>query len=106
MTLCRVLLSDTQWLAVGLAGQALFSARFMLQWVRSEQAGRSVLPVGFWYFLPVGFWYLSAGGGLILTVYAIRSEDPVFILGQAAGLVVYLRNLWLIHRVPMDRAGS
>jgi lipid-A-disaccharide synthase-like uncharacterized protein len=98
MTLCRVLLSDTQWLAVGLAGQALFSARFMLQWVRSEQAGRSVLPVG--------FWYLSAGGGLILTVYAIRSEDPVFILGQAAGLVVYLRNLWLIHRVPMDRAGS
>lgn len=98
MTLCRVLLSDTQWLAVGLAGQALFSARFMLQWVRSEQAGRSVLPVG--------FWYLSAGGGLILTVYAIRSDDPVFILGQAAGLVVYLRNLWLIHRVPMDRAGS
>lgn len=98
MTLCRVLLSDTQWLAVGLAGQALFSARFMLQWVRSEQAGRSVLPIG--------FWYLSAGGGLILTVYAIRSEDPVFILGQAAGLVVYLRNLWLIHRVPMDRAGS
>ena len=98
MTLCRVLLSDTQWLAVGLVGQALFSARFMLQWVRSEQAGRSVLPVG--------FWYLSAGGGLILTVYAIRSEDPVFILGQAAGLVVYLRNLWLIHRVPMDRAGS
>lgn len=98
MTLCRVLLSDTQWLAVGLAGQALFSARFMLQWVRSEQAGRSVLPVG--------FWYLSAGGGLILTVYAIRSADPVFILGQAAGLVVYLRNLWLIHRVPMDRAGS
>jgi lipid-A-disaccharide synthase-like uncharacterized protein len=98
MTLCRVLLSDTQWLAVGLAGQALFSARFMLQWVRSEQAGRSVLPVG--------FWYLSAGGGLILTVCAIRSEDPVFILGQAAGLVVYLRNLWLIHRVPMDRAGS
>jgi len=93
-----VLLSDTQWLAVGLAGQALFSARFMLQWIRSEQAGRSVLPVG--------FWYLSAGGGLILTVYAIRSEDPVFILGQAAGLVVYLRNLWLIHRMPLDRAGS
>lgn len=93
-----MLLSDTQWLAVGLAGQALFSARFMLQWIRSEQAGRSVLPVG--------FWYLSAGGGLILTVYAIRSEDPVFILGQAAGLVVYLRNLWLIHRMPLDRAGS
>lgn len=83
-----------QWLAVGLAGQALFSARFMLQWLRSEQVGRSVLPVG--------FWYLSAGGGLILTVYAVRSEDPVFIIGQSAGLLVYLRNLWLIHKTPMD----
>lgn len=61
----------------------------MLQWLRSEQAGRSVLPVG--------FWYLSACGGLILTLYAIRSEDPVFILGQGAGLIVYFRNIWLIN---------
>jgi len=83
-----------QWLAFGLAGQALFSARFILQWVRSEQLGRSVLPVG--------FWYLSAGGGLLLTVYAIRTEDPVFILGQSVGLLVYLRNIRLIHKTPMD----
>jgi lipid-A-disaccharide synthase-like uncharacterized protein len=83
-----------QWLAFGLAGQVLFSARFILQWVRSEQLGRSVLPVG--------FWYLSAGGGLLLTVYAIRTEDPVFILGQSVGLLVYLRNIRLIHKTPMD----
>lgn len=90
------MLGDTEWLAIGLCGQALFSARFMLQWLRSEQAGRSVLPIG--------FWYLSAIGGSILTLYAIRSEDPVFILGQGAGLVVYFRNLWLIHATPTDRA--
>lgn len=84
--------SDTYWLSVGLLGQALFSARFLLQWAKSEQAGRSVLPIG--------FWYLSTLGGLVLTVYAIRLQDPVFILGQSAGLLVYLRNLWLIHRSP------
>jgi lipid-A-disaccharide synthase-like uncharacterized protein len=84
--------SDTYWLSVGLLGQALFSARFLLQWAKSEQAGRSVLPIG--------FWYLSTLGGLVLTVYAIRLQDPVFILGQSAGLLVYLRNLWLVHRSP------
>jgi lipid-A-disaccharide synthase-like uncharacterized protein len=89
-----LMLSDAQWLAVGLAGQALFSARFVLQWARSEKAGRSVVPVG--------FWYLSAGGGLVLTVYAIRLADPVFIIGQGAGLLVYFRNLWLIHRPRLD----
>jgi lipid-A-disaccharide synthase-like uncharacterized protein len=89
-----LMLSDAQWLAVGLAGQALFSARFVLQWARSEKSGRSVVPVG--------FWYLSAGGGLVLTVYAIRLADPVFILGQGAGLLVYFRNLWLIHRPRLD----
>ena len=89
------MLGDSEWLVIGLSGQALFSARFLLQWWRSEQAGRSVLPVG--------FWYLSAIGGSILTLYAIRSEDPVFILGQGVGLLVYFRNLWMIHAAPMDR---
>lgn len=84
--------SDAYWLSVGLLGQALFSARFVLQWARSEQAGRSVLPLG--------FWYLSTAGGIVLTIYAIRLKDPVFIIGQATGLLVYLRNLWLIHRSP------
>lgn len=83
---------DAYWLSVGLLGQALFSARFVLQWARSEQEGRSVIPLG--------FWYLSTAGGIVLTIYAIRLRDPVFIVGQATGLLVYLRNLWIIHRSP------
>ena len=92
------MLNDTEWLAVGLAGQEFFSARFMLQWLRSEQAGQSVVPLG--------FWYLSVVGGLILTAYAIRSGDPIFILGQSVGLIVYFRNLWLIHTRPGKRAAE
>jgi lipid-A-disaccharide synthase-like uncharacterized protein len=82
------------WLAVGFFGQALFSMRFLVQWWRSERAGNSVVPVA--------FWYLSLGGGLLLLTYAIYRRDPIFILGQLSGVVVYLRNLHLIrrHRVP------
>ena len=75
---------------VGLAGQLLFSARFIVQWVASERAGRSVMPVAFWYF--------SLAGGLVLLAYALYRADPVFILGQAAGTFIYLRNLMLIYR--------
>ena len=78
------------WLVVGFIGQALFSMRFLLQWVKSEREGRSVIPVAFWYF--------SLAGGLVLVAYAIYRADPVFILGQAAGIVIYLRNLYLISR--------
>ena len=82
------------WLLVGLAGQGLFSLRFLVQWWRSERVQRSVVPVG--------FWYLSLGGGLLLLFYAIHRRDPVFTLGQATGVVVYLRNLQLIHRAPQS----
>lgn len=78
------------WLVVGFVGQALFSMRFILQWVRSEREGRSVIPVA--------FWYLSLAGSVALLAYAIHRVDPVFILGQAAGIVIYLRNLYLISR--------
>jgi lipid-A-disaccharide synthase-like uncharacterized protein len=81
------------WLVVGFLGQAMFSLRFLVQWWRSERAGRSVVPIG--------FWYLSLAGGLILLSYAIHRRDPVFVAGQASGVLVYLRNLQLIHR---DRA--
>lgn len=77
------------WVAFGLGGQLLFTARFLVQWLASERAGKSVVPVV--------FWYLSVGGGLILLSYAIYRRDPVFILGQSFGVVIYLRNLWLIH---------
>lgn len=78
------------WLIVGFLGQLLFSMRFLLQWVQSERAKKSVIPVAFWYF--------SLGGSLVLLAYAIHRQDPVFILGQAVGLVIYLRNLFLISR--------
>jgi lipid-A-disaccharide synthase-like uncharacterized protein len=75
---------------VGLAGQALFSARFLVQWIATERRRESVVPRQFWYF--------SIGGGLTLLAYAIHRLDPVFILGQGAGLFVYARNLYFIHR--------
>lgn len=77
------------WIAIGLAGQALFSARFIIQWWASEKARRSVVPKTFWYF--------SLAGSAVLLTYAIYRVDPVFILGQAAGFAIYLRNLWLIE---------
>ncbi len=78
------------WLAVGFLGQACFSARFLVQWIASERRRQSVVPVYFWYF--------SLAGGVILLAYALHRRDPVFILGQAAGLVIYARNLYLISR--------
>ena len=83
-------MDDNIWLGVGLLGQALFSARFIIQWIYSEKVKRSVVPVAFWYF--------SLAGGLVLTAYAIYRQDPVFIIGQGAGLVVYFRNLMLIRK--------
>ena len=82
--------TDHIWLAIGFAGQALFASRFLIQWLKSEMEGRSVIPVAFWYF--------SVGGGIVLLAYAIYKRDPVFILGQATGLIVYGRNLYLIFR--------
>jgi lipid-A-disaccharide synthase-like uncharacterized protein len=78
------------WLLVGLLGQALFASRFIVQWFKSEMEGRSVIPIS--------FWYCSVGGGMVLLAYAIYKADPVFIIGQASGLVVYARNLYLIFR--------
>lgn len=78
------------WLSVGFLGQAFFSSRFLVQWIASERKRESVIPVSFWFF--------SIGGGATLLIYAIYRQDPVFILGQGAGLFVYLRNLYLIWR--------
>lgn len=78
------------WLAIGFLGQALFSARFIVQWLVSEKRRRSVTPVAFWYF--------SLAGGVILLAYAIHRRDKVFMVGQATGLIVYVRNLMLILR--------
>ena len=88
--------AEQVWLAVGLLGQALFSARFLVQWIASERHKRSVVPRAFWYF--------SVGGGLTLLAYAIYRRDPVFIIGQGAGLFVYARNLWFIYRPAASAA--
>lgn len=77
------------WVVVGLGGQLLFTARFLVQWIASERARDSVVPLAFWYF--------SMAGGAILFAYAVYRKDPVFILGQSMGLFIYSRNLWLIH---------
>lgn len=92
--------SDIVWLTVGLLGQLMFTGRFIVQWIASERAGRSVMPVAFWYF--------SIIGGLIVLAYGVHKLDLVIILGQLPGVVVYSRNLWLIHKgrkAGFDEAG-
>ena len=81
---------DLLWVAIGFFGQALFSARFLVQWIASERRKESVIPTYFWYF--------SIGGGLVLLSYAIHRHDIVFGVGQAAGLFVYARNLYFVYR--------
>jgi len=80
------------WLLIGFAGQGLFASRFLVQWFKSEIEGRSVIPVAFWYF--------SLGGGVITLFYAIHvgKDAAPFIAGQAGGLIVYARNLYLIFK--------
>jgi lipid-A-disaccharide synthase-like uncharacterized protein len=76
------------WLAVGFLGQALFTARFLVQWLASEKKRNSVTPVA--------FWWLSLLGGAALLSYAIFRHDPVIVTGQGLGLFVYVRNLMLV----------
>ena len=78
------------WIVLGFVAQAFFTARFAVQWLASERAGRSVIPIAFWWF--------SIGGGLLLFAYALYRRDPVFILGQGFGVFVYLRNLYFVLR--------
>ena len=80
---------ELAWVAIGLGGQLMFMLRFVVQWIVSERARRSVIPVA--------FWWMSIAGAAILLAYAIHRRDPVFILGQSLGFLVYVRNLWLIH---------
>jgi lipid-A-disaccharide synthase-like uncharacterized protein len=82
--------SGTLWLTIGFVGQILFGSRFVVQWLASEKAKQSIVPLS--------FWYLSLAGGMVLLAYAIYQRDPVFIAGQAAGSVIYIRNLVLIRR--------
>jgi lipid-A-disaccharide synthase-like uncharacterized protein len=82
------------WLSVGFSGQIVFGSRFVVQWIISEKQGRSVVPTV--------FWYLSIVGSLLLFTYATYRIDPVFMVGQAGGLMIYTRNLVLIKREETD----
>lgn len=90
--------ADTIWLAIGFAGQLLFTSRFLVQWIASERSGRSIVPLAFWWF--------SLAGGATLLAYALWRQDPVFAVGQASGLVIYVRNLMLIARSNRREARS
>ena len=89
---------STPWLAFGLLGQTAFFSRFLVQWIASERAGRS--------YVPMAFWYLSLLGSVILLIYAIHRAEPVFLLGYLPNSVVYIRNLVLIQRSGADGSPS
>ncbi len=78
------------WLVIGFVAQGAFFMRFLVQWIESERRKQSVIPTAFWYF--------SVVGGAMLLAYAIYRKDPVFIVGQGMGLLIYTRNLVLIYR--------
>ena len=83
------------WVLLGFVAQGFFTARFVVQWIASERAGKSVIPLA--------FWLLSIGGGVLLLAYALYRRDPVFIAGQSFGVFVYLRNLYFVLR---ERRGA
>lgn len=85
-----MVLTPSSWVVIGLAGQFFFTMRFVVQWIATEKNKKSVMPESFWYF--------SIAGSVILLWYSIYRQDPVFILGQAFGSIVYLRNLYFIHK--------
>lgn len=82
--------SPATWQVIGFVGQGIFTARFLVQWIASEKRQESVVPLA--------FWWLSILGGFNLLIYAIQRQDPVFIVGQSLGMVVYVRNLMLAAR--------
>jgi lipid-A-disaccharide synthase-like uncharacterized protein len=87
------------WLAFGIVAQLLFTGRFLVQWLASERAGRSVVPMA--------FWFLSIAGGTMTLVYGLVKREPVIIMGQAFAVFIYLRNVVLILRANgSDKAGT
>jgi lipid-A-disaccharide synthase-like uncharacterized protein len=86
------------WLAFGLVAQLFFTARFLVQWISSERAGQSVMPMAFWFF--------SMGGGLMTLIYGVAKREPVIILGQGLATIIYVRNIMQKSRhasVMLDR---
>jgi lipid-A-disaccharide synthase-like uncharacterized protein len=86
------------WAAFGVLAQFVFAARFLVQWIASEKAERSVIPIG--------FWFLSIGGGVMTLIYGFARRDIVIILGQSFSIFIYVRNLMLIAREKRRRRGG
>ena len=85
-----MILTPQIWLVIGFIGQSIFASRFLIQWIVSERAAKSIIPNI--------FWWISILGSVILLSYALHKEDPVFIVGQSCGFLIYSRNLYLIHK--------
>jgi len=83
-------MKESFWYILGFFGQGMFFMRFLCQWLASEKQGKSVIPIHFWYF--------SIVGSLMVLIYAIYRKDPVFIVGQSLGMLIYSRNLYLIYK--------
>ena len=83
------------WLVIGFIGQTVFASRFLIQWIVSERASKSIIPNI--------FWWISIVGSLILLSYAIHKQDPVFIVGQSCGFLIYSRNLYLIRKTKRNQ---
>lgn len=86
------------WIIIGFVGQTVFASRFLIQWIVSERASKSIIPNI--------FWWISIVGSLILLSYAIHKQDPVFIVGQSCGFLIYTRNLYLIKKGKKQEKGS
>lgn len=78
------------WWVVGALGTACWGSRFVIQWIASERAKKSIVPTA--------FWYLSIGGALLMLSYAIFRRDPIFVLQYSGGCFIYFRNLHLVRR--------
>lgn len=88
---------EITWLAIGFVAQLMFTMRFIVQWLASERARRSIVPETFWYF--------SLVGGALLFAYACYRFDPVFMLGQGTGLLIYARNIYFILQNKQPEPG-
>jgi len=86
------------WLVFGVVAQLLFAARFLVQWISSERAGKSVIPFAFWVF--------SMGGGLMTLTYGLVKREPVIIVGQALATIIYVRNIVLIYKEAREKKAS
>ncbi len=82
--------TEQMWVGIGVVGQAFFGMRILLQWIATERQQRSVVPLSFWLF--------SVAGAITLLSYAIYRLDPVFIIAEVMGLLIYARNLCFIRR--------